>query len=532
MLPVALLFDAADVLHSGPMLMAFAGLVVLPVGLALTFGVLLKSASDFLALRKLGVVSWAASLDVLYRHVAVLTPRGWTLLGTGTLFVAVAVGAKFAEFGVFAVLTLLTAWFSLGFTVLASTGLVGWFRKRAAVERHFEPSVAQTGDDVRDVVVFRDVPVPWGYTLLFEDDLPARLATRTRWALATTVRDGEVRCDGSLRVVPRGVWNAGPARISYQDLLGLTRVSVASVATAALKVLPRVVPVWVIALPKVQRKRPDVLSRLHRFPTDDPFRLREYAPGDDVRRIHWKRSLREGRLHVRIPETREREVREVLIVLDNSSPGAAPTDTDGASDLLDSAVVAFVGIANALLDAGDRVTVAAVIDGRVSVQPLKRTRIGEAQDIGARVTWQSTHGVADLLAAAGVATEAVVVTARWSAAPLGDLPGRSITWVWLDPAEVLGPSVPPPWTIPFRSGVRAGLWSLIARPTAAGSEDDSRWRRWLLAWQKHQLHVARQHLRTLASRRAALSLVELAARGESVYRLEVRPRGLVLRGAS
>lgn len=528
-LPMAQILDIGEVADTGTLLGAFTALVVLPVSLALTFGVLLKSASDIEALRRLGALSPAAVLDVLYRHVAVLTPRGWLLFVSGTVLVAIALSAGFAEFGVLAVLLLLTVWFSLGATALSSTLLVRWFRARGAIERSFEPAVVVAGDDVRDVVTFRDVPVPWGYALLFEDDLPPRMATRTRWALATTARAGEVRCDGSLRVVPRGVWRAGPARICYQDLLGLTQISVASLGTADLKVLPRVVPVTVIDPPRVMRKRSDVVSRLHRLPTDDPFRLREYAPGDDVRRIHWKRSLREGRLHVRIPETREREVRDVLLAIDTHMPAARLAAADSAADVLDGVVSAFVGLAHALVAEGHRVTVAASAEGRVVVMPVVRAHVGSVQDLGARLCWQGTHDVAELLAAAGDATEGVVVTARWTMLPPRPLSRGRVTWAFLDPVAALGSPEPAPWAATLASP-RASLRWLLLRPTPAGSEDDARWRRWRDGWQRTAAWRARNSLRTLAAERHQAALTELRARGEAIFRIELRPRGLVLVG--
>jgi uncharacterized protein (DUF58 family) len=330
-------------------------------------------------------------------------------------------------------------------------------------------------------------------------------------------------------VVPRGVWRSGPARVCYQDLLGLTRVSVASLGIAELKVLPRVVPVQVVDPPRTLMRRRDVLSLLHRLPTDDPFRLREYAPGDDIRRIHWKRSLREGRLHVRIPETREREVRDVVLVLDTHLPKAALGAAEGAAELLDGVVSAYVGLANALVGEGHRVTTVASMEGRVLVQPVVRAHVGAVQDLGARVAWQSQHDLAALLTANSDAAEGVVVTARWTALPSGPSPSRTLTWAFVDPVAALGPPEPPPWSRALSSPASVARW-LLLRPTPAGSEDDARWRRWGEAWSAARRWDARRRLRALAVARNATAREELRARGESVFVVEVRPRGLVFRG--
>src|SRR5262249_3607712 len=142
-----------------------------------------------------------------------------------------------------------------------------------------------------------------------------------------------VEARGRLRATPRGHYFLGPARLWYQDLLGITQISVASAAAAELKVLPHFRPVEIVDPPRTPRQTPDILTKPSKFPTEDHFRFREYAAGDDTRRIHWRLSLKSGRLQVRQPETKEITTQDVVLVLDAFLPPGELLDAaDGADD--------------------------------------------------------------------------------------------------------------------------------------------------------------------------------------------------------
>ncbi len=75
--------------------------------------------------------------------------------------------------------------------------------------------------------------------LHIEEALPLRLGGDTRFALDRSVSRAEVTVSAPLPRTPRGLYRVGPAEIWYEDVLGLTRVFVASRATASLRALPR-----------------------------------------------------------------------------------------------------------------------------------------------------------------------------------------------------------------------------------------------------------------------------------------------------
>jgi uncharacterized protein (DUF58 family) len=78
--------------------------------------------------------------------------------------------------------------------------------------------------------------------------------------------------------------------------------------------------------------------------------VRAYGPGDRLRRIDWRTSLRTGDLH--IAQTLSDRDAELVVLLDLLHEVAAP---DGVHSILDTTVHAAAGIATHYLDRGDRV---------------------------------------------------------------------------------------------------------------------------------------------------------------------------------
>jgi len=78
--------------------------------------------------------------------------------------------------------------------------------------------------------------------------------------------------------------------------------------------------------------------------------VRAYGPGDRLRRIDWRTSLRTGDLH--IAQTLSDRDAELVILLDLLHEVGSP---DGVHSILDTTVHAAAGIATHYLDRGDRV---------------------------------------------------------------------------------------------------------------------------------------------------------------------------------
>ena len=110
--------------------------------------------------------------------------------------------------------------------------------------------------------------------------------------------------------------------LTRQDPLGLVRALRRVALPDTLLVLPRRYPMPVLALPGVRRYQPGGIALASSVGDSEEFvSLREYRPGDALKRIHWRSSARVGRAVVREHQD-EFFVRHAL-VLDTFAPVAA-----------------------------------------------------------------------------------------------------------------------------------------------------------------------------------------------------------------
>ncbi|MBI5955155.1 MAG: DUF58 domain-containing protein [Chloroflexi bacterium] len=113
----------------------------------------------------------------------------------------------------------------------------------------------------------------------------------------------------------RGAFPLGPTRISTGDLFGLFRSGREIAATQTLIVLPMLFEIKSFPLPPgllpggqvIRRKSPDI--------TPHAAGVREYAPGDAMKRIHWPTSIRRNQLMVK--EFEQDPQAEVWLYLDS-----------------------------------------------------------------------------------------------------------------------------------------------------------------------------------------------------------------------
>lgn len=100
----------------------------------------------------------------------------------------------------------------------------------------------------------------------------------------------------------RGYHQVGPSVVSSSDILGFVPGTLRVPEAERLVVYPRVVPLPELGLPP-DRPFGDEKGRSHLF--EDPLRirgLREYRPGDPMRRIDWKATARLGTFTSRVYE--------------------------------------------------------------------------------------------------------------------------------------------------------------------------------------------------------------------------------------
>ncbi|HET6210340.1 MAG TPA: DUF58 domain-containing protein [Jatrophihabitans sp.] len=101
--------------------------------------------------------------------------------------------------------------------------------------------------------------------------------------------------------------------------------------------------------------------------------LRQFAPGDRLRRINWAVSTRTGRLHV--TSTYSDRDAEVVLVIDTSAEVGVSTGVAGTSNNIDLSVRAAAAIAEHYLRNGDRV---GLLDLARAGRPI-RSRTGRGQ---------------------------------------------------------------------------------------------------------------------------------------------------------
>ncbi|MFT5680051.1 MAG: hypothetical protein ACI8RZ_000956 [Myxococcota bacterium] len=533
-LAAAVFVDVSEVADTGIILTILALVFIAPALLMQLLGVVLKVGRERRYLHEAGERSGAALLASIHRHMRIVTPKGWAALFIGLFFIAVALSAKWASFGVLAVLTLLLFYSVLGLTSFLSTFQVQTFqsglgRGSSGIRREMSPAVVLSGEVAEERIHLNRVPVPSGFMLLVEDENPPELGTESRYSVGAGARRKVVTLSGRFRRTPRGLHRLGPARISYQDAFGFTRVNVASMATANLKVLPRFRSLEIVEPPRSRLEAPDVLTRPHRYATEDYFRFKEYAPGMDTRRIHWRLSIRTGHLQVRQPETREISTRKVLIALDTYLPkGRMLQDAVGMGQILDKLVETWISLANELIERGDQVSMVTALDdgdGNIVIEHISCTTGNRRrwQDMGARACWQGLHDLPQILESLGKELHAIAVSSRFFAPPPESLGGESFTWVYRQPMDALGKSDPPFWRVIAGPGNGSPLHflSLLFRlPAPVGSDENGTVRQWRDIWRRRRVHEARKRLRRVAYIQGAQTQELLLSRGETVYRLE------------
>ncbi len=239
-------------------------------------------------------------------------------LSTATIIVCFAalIGAAIARFSALVVL--------LGLAMAAALVTKVWSHlclKGVTCERRLSEKRVFPGDEVLltlRVVNHKVLPLPW---IEIQDEVPASLVAPTsgvgrepshetpgQHGLVTLSRSTPLswysaaiftqRLDSSAR----GYYPFGPLSVVSGDIFGLHPRSLVQPDIDHLIVYPRTYALPQLGIPSLSLLG-DARSRLRVF--DDPSRLvgvRDYEPGDSLRRIHWKASARSGALQVKLFE--------------------------------------------------------------------------------------------------------------------------------------------------------------------------------------------------------------------------------------
>jgi uncharacterized protein (DUF58 family) len=152
----------------------------------------------------------------------------------------------------------------------------------------------------------------------------------------------EIRCP------VRGVLDAGTTVVRTRDRWGVRAWERRHVDRKLVRVYPQIAPLRSLPLPiHTQTSTGDYVSPALGEGIE-PGDIRPFAPGDRIRQVNWRASLRLGTLHV-TQHQRERNADVVLILDTLAQVGATPGTT------LDFAVRATASLATAYLARKDRV---------------------------------------------------------------------------------------------------------------------------------------------------------------------------------
>lgn len=224
------------------------------------------------------------------------TGRGWGVAVTG-----IAVWAAGRAFGSEPLEQLGFAFVVL---LLISVAVVRLGRHELKVARRLVPARPTAGQAVQLDLHIKNAgrgPAP---LVLLEENLPRGLSGNARFAVQGIEARGARSVSVTLTPARRGRYEVGPLSMSFIDPFGLARIRSARLDRSSLLVYPRVEP---LALPRDMGERRSIATSALRQPTvargEDFFTLREYASGDDLRKVHWPSTAKRGRFMIRQEET-------------------------------------------------------------------------------------------------------------------------------------------------------------------------------------------------------------------------------------
>jgi len=299
-----------------------------------------------------------------------------TVRGTGALLLAAACGFLAQRFGI-AELAYVAA--LLATAVALSAATLYLLPNSTRVSRSFTPDVAAVGSDVRVRLRVRTrtaLPssegrwrdrLPDGVVSASEDDaVPSGTFPATGSAVGGPA---DVELTYMVRGVRRGPRTIGPLAISSTDPFGFARRRRTVGESSTLTIVPELVDLGALNdLPgDAGGSVRSVADRLGQGA--DNLIPRTYAPGDSMRRIHWRASAHRDELMVRQEE--QETTPEAIVVLDRGTarwPVSAARAPGGDAGF-ELAVSACLSAASLLVREGYLVTVIDT-DGAVLADPI------------------------------------------------------------------------------------------------------------------------------------------------------------------
>lgn len=215
----------------------------------------------------------------------------------------------------------------------------------------------------------------------------------------------------------RGVLTIGPLDVRRRALAGLAENRAALGAAVQVRVLPRVLPVRGVP-GRVRRAHSGADERVPHGGTD-LVGLREYLPGDDLRRMHWATSAKTGKLMVR--QDADPSSAHLTILLDDRAGGYPDGDMEDAVE-----VAASLAVAAAESEHGVRLlTVCGQLDQTMLAIPGVPTDARDLVSALAEIRLRDMAATVPPLPASGLDIVAVLTGAGADLGPLVTEAGRA-----------------------------------------------------------------------------------------------------------
>jgi uncharacterized protein (DUF58 family) len=224
------------------------------------------------------------------------TPRGYLVILTalGIWGTGRALGASPLDQIGFALLCL----------VAIAVGVVRFGRHEIRVVRRVSPERARSGQPVTVSLQVHNEGRGHAPLLLLEDRIPNGVVGNARFAVNGIEPGGGRETSFTITARQRGAYAVGPLNISYIDPFGLARVRIQAAAASNFLVYPAIENLQLLRdIGERHSVSSSAVKQLTGARGEDFYTMREYAYGDDLRKVHWPSTAKLGKLMLRQEET-------------------------------------------------------------------------------------------------------------------------------------------------------------------------------------------------------------------------------------
>jgi len=215
--------------------------------------------------------------------------------------------------------------FALGITLLVCAFSTRGLKAPVQSFRKVEHQLLSAGQSTKVTVQASSGASSWFRWLLLTDSIPAKAVADAPTGCMSFGQVPEIRFTYGVTFPYRGVYEVGPIKSTFCDVLGFKSQEIAGTDRVEVTVHPRVFPMHEFALPSL-RSFGELPSRQNRV--EDPTRnsgVRAYQNGDPLKRIHWQATAKSGNLLSRLYDGSTTPV--VVVIVNQNVSDFVDSDT-------------------------------------------------------------------------------------------------------------------------------------------------------------------------------------------------------------